>query len=271
MERGSNARAVPAPIALTWGTWTLAVLGLASFYAVVFAVTSDVLSPLDHALRGLCNALPHVLLTMPLVERVGPRLTDLRPLKAVALGVASALIYAVTSYASTIFLLALTARVEAEGIWVRFFQGAALPWQTFQSLTYAALALTLGLLLTARRDLAQARQAAAPAAPRRWLVKTVDGIVPIDPGQIVRIEAEGECSRLVMDGRSVLARIGMGECAARLSGQPFLRVHRSHLINGDAVVRAEPAGNGRLQVTLRNGDQIVTSREGARLVREAAV
>ncbi|HEV7227174.1 LytTR family DNA-binding domain-containing protein [Brevundimonas sp.] len=271
MERGSNARAAQAPIALTWRMWTASVFSLASFYAVVFAITSEGWSPLDHALRGLCNAAPHVLMAVPLVERVAPRLAELRPFKAIGLGVASALTYATTSYAATIFLLALTARVEAEGIWVRFFQGAALPWQTFQSLTYAALALTAGLLLAARRDLAQARLGGAPAAPRRWLVRTADGILPIDPGQIVRIEADGECSRLILDGRSVLARIGMGECAARLSGEPFLRVHRSHLINGDAVVRAEPAGNGRLQLTLRNGDQVVTSRDGARLVREAVV
>ena len=123
----------------------------------------------------------------------------------------------------------------------------------------------LGALTAARAD-------AVPAqAPTRWLVKTAEGIVPIDPADLIRIEAAGEYCRLVLPGRALLARMSMGECADRLRGHAFLRAHRSHLVNSDRLVGAESAGNGRLQVTLSNGDIVVTSRQGAQLVRAAAV
>jgi DNA-binding LytR/AlgR family response regulator len=112
---------------------------------------------------------------------------------------------------------------------------------------------------------------AEPKNPRRWLLKTTDGIIPVDPTDIIRIEAAGEYSRLILPGLSIMSRIGIRECEERLASNSFLRAHRSHLVQNDAIVRAEPAGNGRLQLTLRNGDQVITSREGARLVRQKAI
>lgn len=254
----------------SWRWWAAACGGLSLVYVAVFVLAARAGPTAPQLLAAVSNAVPHVVLAIPLVERVAPGLERAPRARAVATGVCAALLYASAAYGATIFLLALTSQVRAEGIWVQFFQGAALPWQMFQSLTYAALALTLGLLLSAHRRLGAA-PAPAARAPIRWLVRTADGIEPVDPAEIVRIEAEGECSRLVLERRTILARIGLGDCAARLAADPFLRVHRSHLINGDAVVRAESAGNGRLQLTLRNGDQVITSRDGARLVRRSVV
>ena len=130
-----------------------------------------------------------------------------------------------------------------------------------------------GLWLDAKKKLAdlEAAQISDAHKPQRWLIKTPDGIVPIDPTEIIRIEAAGEYSQLVLPGRTVISRIGITECEERLAALPFMRMHRSHLVHNDAIVRAEPAGNGRLQLTLRNGDQIVTSREGAKLVRANSI
>ena len=255
-----------------WLGWLAATLSLAVLYAAVFVLTDQLSSLSDIVLWALCNAVPHVLLTVPLVDRVGPALTRMSVPRAVATGVGASVVYVAIAYGATIFLLALTSRVETDGLWVRFFRGPALSWQSFQGLTYAALAITVGMLVQARRELSSLR-AAKPATPRsqHWLVKTADGIVPIDPRDLVRVEADGEYSRLILPGRTVLSRVGLGECAERVAGLPFLRVHRSHLVNGDAIVRAESAGNGRIQLSLRNGDSIITSRDGARLVRAAAL
>jgi DNA-binding LytR/AlgR family response regulator len=59
----------------------------------------------------------------------------------------------------------------------------------------------------------------------------------------------------------------LGECETLLANQPLVRLHRSHIISLRHLVNAEPAGDGRLQVTLSNGDQLVSSRAGVRALR----
>lgn len=272
MSRRERASRAETTVSLPLAVWAGAVGVLAALYATVFALTETLTSPVDFLLWALCNAAPHVLFAMPLVERVGPRLSRGPRWKAGGLAAAATAAYALAAYGGTIFLLALTGRVEGEGLWVRFFQGPALTWQMFQSVAYACFALAVGQALwwRARFEDGQAAGAERPR-PQRWLVKSEDGIVPIEPSEIIRVSAEGDYCRLVLSNRVVLSRIGIGECTERLKGLAFLRVHRSHLVNEDAIIRAEPAGNGRIQLSLRNGDSVVTSREGARLVRASAV
>jgi two-component system, LytTR family, response regulator len=244
-------------------------------YALVFLVTETLVGAGDIALWSVSNALPQVTFAVPLVDRVAPWLTRRRPAVAVSAFAATVLLYALASYCALIFLLAATGGVRAEGILVRFFSGPALPWQIFQGCAYGCIAILAGLWLDARRRLQAVSSAQLPGQPtgrpQRWLVKTAEGIVPIDPDEIVRIEAAGEYARIVLPTSSTLSRIGMTACEQRLEGLPFLRVHRSHLVHADRIVRAEPAGNGRLQLTLANGDQLITSRDGAKLLRSAAI
>jgi two-component system, LytTR family, response regulator len=256
------------PEAAIW----VGVVGIAiCAYLVVFTVAGTGEPGWARVLWAIANALPHVLLAIPLVDRVAPRVPRLTAPKACLAAATSVVLYAAAAYCCTVFLLALTERLPTRIVVLRFFAGPALPWQMLQGTAYGTIAIVTGLWLDARRHLAAASPDATAPRPQRWLVKTSDGIVAIDPADIVRIEGAGEYSRLVLPGQSVLSRIGIGECEARLCGHPFLRVHRSHLVQSDAIVRAEPAGNGRLQLTLRNGDQVVTSREGARRVRATAV
>jgi two-component system, LytTR family, response regulator len=263
------------PLVLQWSVyrvWVAIFVGLSAFYAAIFTLTETLVLPKDIALWSVCNALPHVAFAIPLVDRLAPQLAERRAFAALAIGGISVSAYALTAYCSTIFLLAVTGGARTEGIFVRFFSGPALPWQMFQGTAYGCVAIAVGLWLDARRTLLKYEkdQSAARGKPQRWLVKTADGIIPIDPSDIIRIESAGEYSRLVLPGQSMLSRIGMKECEERLASYPFLRAHRSHIVHSDAIVRAESAGNGRLQLTLRNGDQIITSREGARLVRDRA-
>lgn len=252
--------------------WVLATLLLTAAYAVVFVATAHHVPVGNAMIWAVCNAVPHILLAIPLVNRVGPGLARLDAPRAIGVAVVAALAYAVIAYCSTIFLLALTTRIETGGIWVQFFQGPAVVWQCFQTLAYAGLAITTGMLLDARRELQSRRPAKAPPTqPQNWLVRTPDGIGAIDPREVIRMQAEGDYVRIVLAQRTLLSRIGLGECAERVSALPFLRVHRSHLVNSDAIIRAEPAGNGRILLQLRNGDQVTTSREGARLVRRSSL
>jgi two-component system, LytTR family, response regulator len=253
--------------------WLAIFLGLSAFYAGVFALTETLVLPREIALWSVCNALPHVAFAIPLVDRLAPQLPARKAIASVAIVGIAVLAYALTAYCGTIFLLAATGGARTEGIFVRFFSGPALPWQIFQGSAYGCLAIAAGLWLDAglRLEAYEKHRLIEQGKPQKWLVKTVDGIIPIDPADIIRIEAAGEYSRLVLPGQTIMSRIGMGECEERLAAYPFLRAHRSHLVHNDAIIRAEPAGNGRLQLTLRNGDQVIASRDGARLVREAAI
>jgi two-component system, LytTR family, response regulator len=253
--------------------WFAIFVGLSALYALVFALTETLVLPRDIALWSICNALPHTAFAVPLVDRLAPRLSDQRTVPALAVSGFAVIVYAFVAYCGTIFLLAATGGARTDGILVRFFSGPALPWQIFQGSVYGCCAIMSGLWLDARNRLSALESAQSPEVqrPQRWLVKTPDGIIPVDPADIVRIEAAGEYSRLVLPGQAIMSRIGMRECVERLASYPFLRAHRSHLVHNDAILRAEPAGNGRLQLTLRNGDQVITSRDGARLVREKAI
>ena len=264
------------PLALQWSVyrvWLAIFVGLSAFYAAIFTLTETLVLPKDIALWSVCNALPHVAFAIPLVDRLAPQLAERRALAAFGIGGIWVLVYALAAYCGAIFLLAVTGGARTEGIFVRFFSGPALPWQIFQGSMYGCLAIMSGLWVDARNRLLalEGAHSLEPKKPQRWLVKTPEGIIPVDPADIVRIEAAGEYSRLVMPGQTIMSRIGIRECEERLASYPFLRAHRSHLVHNDAIIRAEPAGNGRLQLTLRNGDQVITSRDGARLVREKAI
>lgn len=253
--------------------WLCIGLGLSLAYALVFIVTETLIGWREAGLWAVSNAAPHVIFAVPLVDRIAPQLTKQRLLMALSVAIAAVMFYALSSYGSAVFLLALTGGVRTDGIFVRFFSGPALPWQIFQGSAYGIAALLGGMWLDARHRLDCLVRETAPVGtkPQRWLVKTADGIVPIEPAEILRIEAAGEYSRIVLPTGTILSRIGIAACEERLGSQAFLRVHRSHIIRADAIVRAEPAGNGRLQLSLCNGDQLISSREGARLVRSAAI
>lgn len=257
---------------------TGASLLLALAYATVFWLGSRHIEPADLILWSLCNAVPHVVLALPLADGVAPLVMRHRPARGAAIAALAIMAYALIAYCAIVFLLAATHRIDRQGMIVQFFSGPALLWETFQGLAYGVIGLLIGLLLIARRELEDVRsaQAATYSPPRnlppaRWLVRTADGIVPVDPGELIRIEAAGEYCQLILPQRSILARISMNECEERLRVLHFLRVHRSHLVNSDRLISAEAAGNGRLQLNLSNGDRILTSRQGARLVRASTV
>lgn len=253
--------------------WTGIGACLTFAYVLVFMMTETLIGWRDAGLWAVSNAAPHVILAVPLVDRIAPRLTTQHLSIGLAASTVAVTLYALSAYGAAVFLLALTGGARTEGIFVRFFSGPALPWQIFQGSAYGAIALLTGLWLDARRRLNALERVSGPveAKVQRWLVKTAEGIVPIDPAEILRIEASGEYSRIVLPTGPILSRIGMAACEKRLEGQAFLRVHRSHIVRADAIARAEPAGNGRLQLTLVNGDQLISSREGARLIRSAAI
>jgi two-component system LytT family response regulator len=90
--------------------------------------------------------------------------------------------------------------------------------------------------------------------PRSQLaIKTADGPwVCLELDDILRVSAANKHVSVVLKEREHLVRLSLRELGARLDAR-FVQVHRSELLNVNAVVGCEPAGHGDMVVSLRDG------------------
>jgi hypothetical protein len=256
------------------GVVMAAIAGLAALYTLVFTLTDGGFSG-QSVLSAFANAVPAVLMGWLVAVRIAPALWPACSFTTV-IGIGITIIaYALVAYLLTIVLLALLGggTTREGGLFVRYFTGPAFIWQSFQGLAYGLIALLTGWLLVSERSRQEAeRRNAEPAPPRvplgRLLLRTEAGIVPVEADAIIRIAAADDYCEVILATARYLARMSVAECERLLANEPMVRAHRSHLINLRSLVSAEPTGDGRMQLTLSNGDQLVTSRTGARLIRE---
>jgi two-component system LytT family response regulator len=103
----------------------------------------------------------------------------------------------------------------------------------------------------------------------RLFARERESIVPIDVDEIVRIEASGDYVLVHAKGRRHMMRANLQDLEEGL-GERFLRVHRSHLVNLDHVVRFEPHDAARLSVLLSDGSRVVASRARSQDLRRLA-
>ncbi|UYG05755.1 LytTR family DNA-binding domain-containing protein [Halomonas sp. LR3S48] len=106
-----------------------------------------------------------------------------------------------------------------------------------------------------------------PAPLARILVRDRGVVVPIAPHEIVRIEAQDDYAMVHARGRGYLISVRLGELADRLPRPPFLRVHRSHIVNLDHVECMEPQEDGRYLVKLKDGSRVQASRARSQVIR----
>jgi len=103
---------------------------------------------------------------------------------------------------------------------------------------------------------------------RRIFARTRDAIVPIDVRAIQHISASGDYVEVYSDRGCHVLHSSLGELAARLDPDVFRQVHRSHIVNLDAVVKLVPFDARRLLIQLRDGTEIVASRTASEMLRE---
>ena len=115
----------------------------------------------------------------------------------------------------------------------------------------------------------RARTALAPTPLRRLFARTGDRIVPIPAAGILRIQARGDYAEVHAPGGPFLLHVSLSELAARLDADRFVQVHRSHIVNLDAVklLRAHE-DERRLVIVLTNGEEIVASRSASETLRK---
>ena len=101
-----------------------------------------------------------------------------------------------------------------------------------------------------------------PAGPlERLFARVGSRIVPVPVREVAHFQAEGDYVRAFSGGTSHLLYVSLTQLEERLQ-LPFLRVHRSHMINVDYVQRVERHDERRYVVFLKDGSRIVASRSG---------
>ena len=112
------------------------------------------------------------------------------------------------------------------------------------------------------------RARAAFGSPLRLLfARTRDGIVPIDVRAVRHIQASGDYVEVHGESGSHLLHMSLGELASRLDPELFLQVHRSHIVNLEAVELLRPFDARRFLIKLRDGKEILASRAASELLR----
>jgi len=102
------------------------------------------------------------------------------------------------------------------------------------------------------------------------VVRQGDRIVPIPVASIVRIQAQGDYAEVHAASGAYLLHISLSELLERLDPNRFQRVHRSHVVNLDAVQHLRAHEDRRLRIVLRNGSEVVASRAASEELRKLA-
>jgi two-component system, LytTR family, response regulator len=92
-------------------------------------------------------------------------------------------------------------------------------------------------------------------------------IVPIVVSEIERLEAEDDYVAVFAKGRRHLLTVTLTSLLERLDAARFVRIHRSHAVNLDAIASMQAFDAGRLSVEMRDGTRITASRAGTQALR----
>ena len=95
---------------------------------------------------------------------------------------------------------------------------------------------------------------------QRVMVRTNDGHHVIRTTDIEWIEAESNYVRIHANGKSHLLRERLSSMEERLDPARFARIHRSMIVNLDAIMRMQPWFSGDYLVTLASGKDVRMSR-----------
>lgn len=121
-------------------------------------------------------------------------------------------------------------------------------------------ALLLALFwIDARLRQREALPLPAPEEERRFSLKTDGGTLHLRPGEIWLVEAAGNYVEVHSDHGVKLSRMTLAAAEAAL-GPPFLRIHRSRLVNRDLIRAEKPQPSGDVLLELANGEQVMASR-----------
>jgi two-component system LytT family response regulator len=106
--------------------------------------------------------------------------------------------------------------------------------------------------------------------PDRFLVEHRQRFITLQVADIQHITAEGDYSRLHTQQEHYLSNHGITALEKKLNPASFMRIHRSGIINLDAVAEIQRYGKGYV-ITLKNGEKTNVSRGYADRIRDLMV
>ncbi|HYV20669.1 MAG TPA: LytTR family DNA-binding domain-containing protein [Verrucomicrobiae bacterium] len=113
----------------------------------------------------------------------------------------------------------------------------------------------------------RARTAFASGHLTRLFARRGERIVPILAHDIRRIAAQGDYAEVHTPAGAFLLHVSLKELAGRLDPERFVQVHRSHIVNLDAIDHLKAYDERRLVIVLKEGGEIVASRAASERLR----
>lgn len=104
----------------------------------------------------------------------------------------------------------------------------------------------------------------------RVLIRDGARVQVVAADSIDYIEAQDDYVRISAGGKSWLKGQRLSELENQLDPQAFLRIHRSYIVNIEAVSRIEQSGKDSHTAILKDGTRIPVSRSGYQKVRNLA-
>lgn len=98
-----------------------------------------------------------------------------------------------------------------------------------------------------------------PSYPERILVQSSRKLVTISVQDIIRIEADGDYSKLVTKDQTYLSNYGISKLEEKLNPKIFIRIHRSSMINIHFISSVDKHISS-YDVKMENGDVVRVSR-----------
>ncbi|PSK92454.1 LytR/AlgR family response regulator transcription factor [Taibaiella chishuiensis] len=113
-------------------------------------------------------------------------------------------------------------------------------------------------------DLEQHLQRLQAAQLGKISIPVLDGYLFINQQDIIRCEASRSYTHFFMaDGRKLVVSLHLKECEGLLSHGPFFRVHHSHIINLQYIVRYTKGRGGYVQMTDNSIVEVAASKKEA--------
>lgn len=98
---------------------------------------------------------------------------------------------------------------------------------------------------------------------RRLLVSAQERSVFVNASDVVRMEADRNNVTIFSRTGTFAMRSTLDALEHKLDPQQFVRIHRSHLVNIDAIQEVHPWFHGDLKIRLRDGTELMWSRRFA--------
>jgi len=95
---------------------------------------------------------------------------------------------------------------------------------------------------------------------KRLVVRDAQGMYFVPVADVDRLEADGNYVAVHARGKRHLLRESLQTLESRLDPADFVRVHRSHLLRIERILRLEPCGHGEYAITLSDGTRLTSSR-----------